>query len=223
MKRKLKLMLLAGAMMILPFSAEGAVQIETTQIGNEDENICVKIPQIENKDQVEVISNLNDTFRIHVATRLEPFEYDLGTIPGSGKYDFLGAYEIPYNSDHYLSVVQSYYIFSGGAHGNTYYDTGTYDLQTGDLITLDEIFAPQVDYTKILTQIVREEIKQRGKTDHYIFFERVDPSVQFYLTEEGLVLLYPPYAIAPYVEGTIKFTIPWMKIQSSLNSNFKLQ
>lgn len=223
MKRKLKLMLLAGAMMMLPFSAEGAVEIETSQIGNDQEMIYVKIPQIENKDQVEVISNLNDTFRIHVAARQEPFEYDLGSIPNSDRFEFIGDYEIPYNSDHYLSVVQSYYIYSGGAHGNTYYDTGTYNLQTGEKLTLDDIFAPQVDYSKILTQIVREEIKNRGKADHYIFFERVDPEVQFYLTEEGLVLLYPPYAVAPYVEGTIKFTIPWMKIQSSLNPDFKLQ
>lgn len=223
MKRKLKMMLLAGAMLMLPLSAEGAVQIETSQIGNDEEMICAKIPQIENEGQAEVISNLNDTFRMNVAARLEPFEYDLGTIPNADRHNFIGEYEIPYNSDRYLSVVQSYYIFSGGAHGNTYYDTGTYDLQTGEKITLDDVFAPQVDYSKLLTQIVREEIKGRGKSDHYIFFERVDPEVQFYLTEEGIVLLYPPYAIAPYVEGTIRFTIPWMKIQGSLHPDFKLQ
>lgn len=228
MKRRLKLLLLAGTIWMLPLSAEGAVEIETSHIGNNEDIFFVKIPQIENKDQVEIISNLNDTFRMNVASRLESFEHDLESAPDLDIFDFLGEYEVPYNSDRYLSVVQSYYLFSADALENTYYDIGTYDLQTGRKITLHDIFAPQVDSSKLLTQIVREEIKAKGKTDYYIFFERVDPEVQFYLTEEGLVLLYPPHVIAPpaissYEEGTIRFTILWMKIQSSLHPDFKLQ
>ena len=202
--------------------AEATWKIEAVRLGNSEDEIYGVAPQIENKDKSEVISNLNDTLQINVVYRLEAAKRAVEPAKLE-KTQFQTQYEIPYNTDRYISVVQQYYVFTGGAHGNTTYDIGTYDLRDGSILTLKDIFGPKVNYSKVLTRIVRKQIKEQGKSDRYIYFKEVDPEVQFYLTSEGLVLLYPPYGIAPYVEGTIRFMIPWSEIRDKMNPDFHLE
>ena len=222
MKKAIFSLLLGAAVLIFSAGAEAAWKVNSLDFIHPNEKVSGLIPQIENEDQSEKLSNLNDTFQINVERHLEE-AMKAADPERPDHFQFQTKYEIPYNTDRYISVIQQYYAFTGGAHGNTFYDIGTYDMKKGTVVTLNDVFAPKVNYSKLLTRIVRKQIKEQGKSDQYRYFKVVEPDVQFYLSPEGLVILYPPYGIAPYVEGTIRFVIPWEEIRSKLNPDFDIE
>ena len=67
-------------------------------------------------------------------------------------------------------------------------------------------------------------ICSRRKEEEYILAEKVEVNgtENFYITDNAdLVIVYPPYAVAPYAAGTIEFIIPVSQVADIFN--FKLE
>lgn len=115
------------------------------------------------------------------------------------------------------------YIFTGGAHPNSFRIILNFDLETGDLITLDEVVK---DYAAFSTLAEKNFRKLKGieksvsLVEAGYFMEDFKLSTQFALTPTGLQLFYNTYEIAPYVVGVTEFEIPYEQSKGLIHDDF---
>lgn len=116
-----------------------------------------------------------------------------------------------------VSLQQREYNWLGGAHPNTYSRGICYDTKTGKELSLQDIAA---DYDGIYDYVCQKLVEEN---DPDIFFEGYedtvkamfyggDPdygSVQWFLMNDRVVVLFNQYDIAPYAAGPIRVEIPF--------------
>ena len=107
--------------------------------------------------------------------------------------------------------------YLGGAHPNTYLDTINVNLKNGKLLSLGDMFKAGSNYLPRLNAIVAKQV-----ADEQQLKVEVNGTENFYITDNAdLVIVYPPYAVAPYAAGTIEFIIPVSQVADIFN--FKLE
>lgn len=62
--------------------------------------------------------------------------------------DITGTYELKNNDKGVLSITLENYAFAGDAHGNTIVKALNFDIMTGHIYTLPELFKPNSNYIK---------------------------------------------------------------------------
>ena len=92
----------------------------------------------------------------------------------------------------------------------------TWDLRTGYPAPISAFFPPRSGWRKTLLTLAAEEIRRQEAAGHAQYFPNWRRMLRrhfnprsFYLTDSGLALFYPMYAIAPAMEGIPVFTLPW--------------
>lgn len=154
-----------------------------------------------------VFSSLADFEQIAVKTRLAP------NLPEQMKnaLTLIAEYEVCRNDQQVVSLVQRIYQYTGGAHGMTWQTGSTVDRVTGNSWTLADLFVPGSDYSGRLTEIVRQVGAERKLP--LWDFKGIGPQSAFSLSDEGLVLFFQPYEIAPYSEGIVKIVTPYSTLR----------
>lgn len=127
------------------------------------------------------------------------------------QYEAYANYKVAYNKNNYLSIPIKTYEFTGGAHGMTYLKTYNYDLLTGKELTLKEMFKNGVDYKEVVNDFISKEI---SKNPNMYFegkegFKGISDKQEFYIDEDGLVIYFQLYDIAPYYVGIPEFKMTW--------------
>lgn len=145
-------------------------------------------------------------------------------------------YTIAYNKNNFLSVAFMVYAFSGGAHGYEFLKSFTFNTSQGKIVDLqDELIPSKKDSFYIIEK--KEALRQYGKQmfDSTLFTKFIagDRSKlngndtltyntiynkNLYLSDSGLVSIYNPYEIAPYVSGVITVHIPFKKVKGFFDS-----
>lgn len=124
--------------------------------------------------------------------------------------------ELLYESPELTSIAITSYVNTGGAHGTLNISFLNFDSTTGNKITNENIFT-NIDAFKKIAQIhFNKAIKE--KATHFETDEFELPANIAY-TEDGIVLLYNTYEIAPYSTGVIEFAIPFKDVNSYLVFN----
>lgn len=129
------------------------------------------------------------------------------------QYEAYSNYEIAYNKNNYLSIPIKTYEFTGGAHGMTYLKSYNYDLSSGKEILFKDLFKEGVDYKKITDDFITSQI---NKNPNIYFegqegFKGVSDSQEFYVDEDGIVIYFQLYDIAPYYVGIPEFKMTWQE------------
>ena len=129
--------------------------------------------------------------------------------------------EVAYERNNIISIVMTKYEFTGGAHGMTYLDTYNYNLLTGDRLTLENMFKPNVDYKEIVNKFITEEINNNPeiyfKGDEG--FKGISENQDFYIDGDGIVIYFGLYEIAPYYVGIPKFKLKFDEFNKYLIYN----
>ena len=112
-----------------------------------------------------------------------------------------------------LSLLERFTSYSGGAHGDTGYETLNLDASTGEEIGLSDVVRDQA----LLRKALKEElVKKYGKE---IFFEDLDENIRTRLEEsedmkpawtldpQGVTFYFSDYDVAPYASGTQNVTL----------------
>lgn len=138
------------------------------------------------------------------------------------KYEYTFNVQPDYYFNNFLIFSENDYSYSGGAHGNygVYYTT--YDLKTGDSITLKSIFLPN-SIQKISNIIVAEtRVDSLEFTDDY-FFDRdsIQATDNFVLDKDKITFVYNPYEIACYAVGVVSIPVSYKKLSPYLQPWFK--
>lgn len=118
-----------------------------------------------------------------------------------------------------------YNEYTGGAHGIYMSTFLNMDLRTLSPVRLDDLFAS--DYKESLTDLLwnqlmadnkvatRQELEDLG----YATTGDLEPTENFYLSQEGITFYYNVYDIAPYVMGPIKISLPYEAMQHLLSDD----
>ncbi len=117
----------------------------------------------------------------------------------------------------------------GAAHPNSAASVDLFLADEGDKLTLDSWFKKGDSYKRLLADIMLQDDENMAKSLYYStdmsedeIFEMFDfDDVDYYFTEEDLIIQYNPYYFASYADGYIKFTVPLWQIRDSLTTKAK--
>jgi hypothetical protein len=111
--------------------------------------------------------------------------------------------------------------YTGGAHGNLYFQTYTFDLTQNRVLALSDLFQPGADILGTLTPIVQQDLAaQLGEYADTQMIEQgtssLDGYASFAVTPDALVLYFAPYDVAAYAAGPQTVEIPLAQISGIL-------
>lgn len=123
-------------------------------------------------------------------------------------------YTVTYNHCNYLSMYRDGYEYTGGAHGTTLRQSDTFDTTNGRELCLLDFFYSCPDYREYIIKQIIEQAEKDMCEDPYIYFDNYKELIResfnpksFYLTNEGIVIYFQQYDIAPYSTGIVEFTV----------------
>ncbi|MGI5848942.1 MAG: DUF3298 and DUF4163 domain-containing protein [Christensenellales bacterium] len=126
-------------------------------------------------------------------------------------------YTITYNQDCAVSLYFDKYQYTGGAHGSTIRYSDTWNLKSGVRIMLKQLFSSAIPYRTYIINAINHQIAAQISQGDNIYFDDYEKSVvnyfnpdSYYLTEEGIVIYFQQYEIAPYASGLPEFKIPYL-------------
>ena len=121
--------------------------------------------------------------------------------------------DVIFQSENIITISLTSYINTGGAHGILQISLLNFDAVSGHRIPNQNLFNNQEAFTNLAKTFFDTTVEERT-----ILFEPDNftlPANMGY-SDDGLLLLYNVYEIAPYVTGIIDFIIPYEKIEAYL-------
>lgn len=131
-----------------------------------------------------------------------------------------------------LSVIEECYDYAGGAHGYSYFNSVNFDVQTGEVIALEEVVKDINSLPEILDKELTEKYPEimffsdplSDALDDYINSE--NPLYQEFLKftwtldYEGVTFYFGSYEIASYAEGVQQVTIFYSEYPDILEEKY---
>lgn len=137
--------------------------------------------------------------------------------------------DIAYVSHDLISVAETIYVYTGGAHPNVGLAGYNYWLDdSGALrLTLNDLFRPGSDYMAVLSGFILEALAAQEAlwvVDGTVseLTERI-LNDSFTITPQGLTFFFEPYLVGPYVQGTFSVLVPYEQLQSIIRQNGPLR
>jgi hypothetical protein len=134
-------------------------------------------------------------------------------------------YEISQFSPDVLSLKFTISDYTGGAHGNSYFQTYTFDLTQNRVLALGDLFQPGTDILGTLAPIVQQELNaEMGAYADPQWIQdgtsSLDAYTSFTVTPDALVFYFAPYQVAAYAAGPQTVQIPLAQISGVLAPPF---
>mgnify|MGYP001944478035 CR=1 FL=1 len=131
--------------------------------------------------------------------------------------EMIGLYEIKTNERNILSLSLSNYAYAAQhAHGLTLMTSLTFDISTGKVYQLGDLFKRGSNYQEVLDELIDQQIKSR---DIPVInqYPGILPDQDFYLADKALVIYYPLYMFTPYYYGFPMFPISVYELEGITN------
>lgn len=172
-------------------------------------------------------------------TRLD-VEQDAATVEAAAKSAYNGNnnwvpyfYSLTYNPQRIDQKVLSFYgdkvKFDGTAHAEKSRKGVSYDLTTGDVLTLASIMTTEAT-AENFCQLVLDGLADRAEGDFLRegypedvkqrFTADTTQDEDWYFTTNGLCFYFDPYEIAPYTSGVIAVEIPYEKLAGLVHADY---
>ena len=123
--------------------------------------------------------------------------------------------ELMYQSSDVISLSITTYMNTGGAHGNLNISFLNFNAQTGKQLRNEDLLEDYLAFTSLAKKYFEEEISDKKE----LYFEpdnfKLPENIGF--NEDGVILLYNTYEVAPYATGITEIYIPWKELRNSLN------
>jgi len=159
-----------------------------------------------------VTDQLNKTLKLHAvkAARLDKEEKR-----SNKNYFYITMASVKYNAKEKLSVVYEDHVYTGGAHGMDATTSYNYDLRTGKELKLSEYVTDDTQMEKVEKSISNSLLAMYNAGvsifEENIYDFQLDQTSQFFLYDEGIVIRFHPYEVAPYAKGFVDIKVPFSK------------
>lgn len=179
----------------------------------------------------EYQSELNEELAEQVRTAIGEFDLKAQEIAGELPQGIKPAINIRQNVKRsgggIISLITEYYTYQGGAHGSTVWQpyNAYIDDEEPHNLALKELFVSE-DYIDTLNRLIDELIAAKPEQYSGLWAEphiTADRQDNFYLTNEDLVIWFPPYELSYYAKGFIEFPIRLTELSGILKDEFKTE
>ena len=153
---------------------------------------------------------------------LDAFERETAHLPDEVGIDWFDAHSIRviHDTDHLISLAHNRSWHTGGAHPNSTRALASFDLESGDELTLDTILRDGVEtrLASLQTRALRRAHELPADADladaGFITDDdgHVPLSRNFAVVADGWLFHWDPYEIAPYAMGPTEITLGWREI-----------
>ena len=149
-----------------------------------------------------------------------------GNAAGFSSYSLMRQTNVRYNARYLLSLTYDDTSFMGGAHGYTGRYGHTFDIRTGQELTLADLAD---NYDAFLSAAVEQlrDISYGAEYAAYGLNEGYEEQLaglfregNWYFNDEGLVLIANPYELASYAAGLIEFTLPYAWLAYQIKADY---
>ncbi len=192
-----------------------------------DRNMAdIKVPKIKvdehanagtsQKKLKRTVEEINAQIRSITDELVEEFEKNLSY--EEGYQDVVVDSETLATTEDYFTLKLSCYQGAGSGYAWNYYYT--IDLNTGERLSLKDIFKDGADYRTPISENIKEQMKAQMQADENVTywldqeveewnFKTISDDVSFYLNEKGnVVIAFNEGDVAPMYMGTVSFEIP---------------
>ncbi|MBX3061720.1 MAG: DUF3298 domain-containing protein [Anaerolineae bacterium] len=188
------------------------VQVSQPQLGGGEGDDAVQKADTFNAAVAEVVKSAVYDFRDQLITEAAT-STPIPEIADFESFALLGFYT-SYTRDGLVSLRFEIATYAAGAaHPLTIYRSLTFDLVSGKVVELADLFKPASDYLKFISDFATADLKTR---DLLLFPEGALPTADNYavwtLTSEGLMITFNVYQVMPYAAGPQSVTIPYEEL-----------
>jgi hypothetical protein len=186
--------------------------------------VDITIPVIQGFEDKQIEEEINQNiqedilnFKYRIQTESEDY---LQSAKSKGeeirKYIATTYYIVHCKTKDLLSLSVFYYCYTGGAHGCTVQEAYNLNLVNGEEISLQEVLKEKKDYVKVINREIKRQIQLNPEAyfDDAVFHS-ISQEQPFYLIEDGIVIYFGLYEIAPYSSGIRYFKIPFALFDTS--------
>jgi hypothetical protein len=163
------------------------------------------------------ISILTESYRIEALSMADKLPEMSETL----NYELIKKSEVIFNKNKILSFAFQTYSFTGGTHGISNIEYLHFDMNTGRLFGIDDLFdkTNKQELQKMVSDVC-EEMKK--KKESQVFDDSQIESIDnFYFDDKNFYFVYNPYEIAPYSAGYITIKISKSKIKPLLKKDIQ--
>lgn len=190
------------------------VQIFTRNISG-GPNINVYYPQVFNMKDQSMESFINQS----IVQETQALINKQTAAAPTAIIEMIGTFEVKNNQRNVLSFTFSNYAYPDkAAHGMTYINALTFDLETGQKCTLSQLFKPGSDYIEKLSALIKMQIDERSIPLIHEF-SGIQPDQPIYIADKTIVIFFQLYELAPYAYGFPMFPISVYEIQDIIKEN----
>ena len=192
--------------------ASGTIEVAN----NVNETISNTIKSVLNFGEIE--ENSNESIEDLIIKFNDEFNAFKNDFPDSAQeWDAQIDGDVMYQSSEIISIALTSYINSGGAHGILTITLLNFNSETGIQISNNNLFSDLGKIKNIskpyFEKIINDENISVFNEDEF----ELPTNIGF--EEDGILMLYNVYEVAPYATGIIQFTIPFNEIDSFLVFN----
>jgi len=133
------------------------------------------------------------------------------------------------NSNYILSLSFRFFSYSGGAHPNGWEIFFNFNLYTGEVLKLENLFTEsQIKELNSIAEIKFREIydiEEGASLEKYGFWfddNKFELNDNFLITDKGLIFLFNPYEITAYVIGSTTIEITYNDIKDLIRRDSML-
>lgn len=190
--------------------------------------LTVPDPEVANKVIIDFLAR-NDTAATTADTIRKAAEANYNQSPDWTPYLYNTTYSPMRMDQGVLSLFGSCVTYSGASHPERLSVSASYDLVTGDVLTLGSIMSANAtteDFCALVLEVLKEiegskylydgyeeTVKQRFRQDE-------SQDQDWYFSTSGLCFYFVPYEIAPYSSGVIIAEIPYGELSGLLYDGY---
>src|SRR5690606_1085398 len=114
----------------------------------------------------------------------------------------------------FLSLLSHTYVYTGGAHPNTFFGSYLLEVRPSGVTTLriQDLFRSDATWLSRLTPLILEDLARQEAawvTQGDVTELTVNDLSSFTLSADGLTFYFAPYAMGPYVQGPFEVTLAY--------------
>ncbi len=209
---------LAAAFMLTSCAEEPAVRTHTAEYETEDMIILAEWAEFSGFS-AELEAYLNDKYSCDlqsITKRIE--ESDKRELAANAKYSYENKLDVIQNDNGIMSLLNSEYIYTGGAHGTLTRTAENINVTTGEILTLKSLFIDDT-YRDVLERKINELITKYPEEYSELWEKPTvgdEEEYNFYIEENKLVIYYQPYELSYYARGVVEFPIAMSELDGWL-------
>ncbi len=217
-----------GVMCLSSCAVGGGVKtdIVTKEYETDYSSVKAEIIELSGLEDEEFEEKFNENVEESIDSELVAFDTAAAEIADElkmgNKCVFQTSWDVKYNKNDFLSLVEERYVYMGGAHGETAWLARNVDIAASKEITLDDLFADS-GYVNTLNRLITEQVGE-NKDEYADLWEKPEIKdsnrTDFYIEDGSLVIFYQPYDLSYYARGFVEFHLPLEELKGYMKEEY---